>query len=83
MKRLLAILLVSTLSLAACSDGNQQTADESMLHRGIGEEPESLDIHKSRSSQAGHVQRDLGEGMVGYTPNGDVRAAAAEDWVIS
>ena len=83
MKRLFAILLVSILSLAACSDGNQQTADESMLHRGIGEEPESLDIHKSRSSQAGHVQRDLGEGMVGYTPNGDVRAAAAEDWVIS
>ena len=91
-----AILLVFILSLAACSGGTDSTgsgrpepgiSDGStagvILHRGGGEEPESLDIHKSNSTEAGHVQRDLGEGLVGYTPGGELVPAVAESWTIS
>jgi len=84
MSRLHALLLALILALTACGDGARQVADDvSLLHRGTGEEPESLDVHKSRSTEAGHVQRDLGEGLVGYTPDGELRAAAAERWTIS
>ena len=38
---------------------------ETVLHRGNGAEPESLDPHKSRSIQASDVLRDIGEGLVG------------------
>jgi oligopeptide transport system substrate-binding protein len=76
------ILLVFFLSLAACGGADSDVA-ESVLHRGGGEEPESLDIHKSNSTEAGHVQRDLGEGLVGYTPEGELVPAAAESWTIS
>ena len=82
MNRLLILLSFCLLSLAACGDAGQQ-GDESLLHRGTGEEPESLDVHKSRSTEAGHVQRDLGEGLVGYTPDGELRYAAAETWTLA
>ena len=56
---------------------------ESVLHRGNGPEPESLDPHKSRSTQAADVIRDIGEGLVGYSPEGELVAAAAERWEVS
>jgi ABC-type oligopeptide transport system substrate-binding subunit len=56
---------------------------ESVLYRGTGAEPESLDPHKSRSTQAAVVLRDIGEGLVGYSPTGELIAAAAERWEIS
>ena len=56
---------------------------ESVLHRGSGPEPESLDPHKARSTQATEVIRDIGEGLVGYSQNGELIAAAAERWEIS
>ncbi len=57
--------------------------DETVLHRGNGAEPESLDPHKSRSIQASDVLRDIGEGLVGYANAGELIAAAAERWEIS
>ena len=57
--------------------------DETVLHRGNGAEPESLDPHKSRSIQASDVLRDIGEGLVGYSNAGELIAAAAERWEIS
>ena len=83
MKRCLPVLLYCLLALGACSDRDVATAGVSVLNRGTGEEPESLDVHKSRSTEAGHVQRDLGEGLVGYTPDGELVAAAATDWTLS
>ncbi len=35
-----------------------------MLQRGIPTDPESLDQHKARSTQAPEVLRDLGEGLL-------------------
>jgi ABC-type oligopeptide transport system substrate-binding subunit len=82
MNRPLSLLLVFALALAACGGGQPEVAP-SILHRGTGEEPESLDVHKSTSTEAGHVQRDLGEGLVGYTPDGQLVPAAADHWTIS
>ncbi len=53
------------------------------LHRGIGTAPESFDYHKTRSVQASTVFRDLGEGLTGYAPAGQLVPAAAESWTVS
>lgn len=79
----ICILLASLFLLVACSGTEPAAGRESLLHRGGGEEPESLDVHKSRSTEAGHVQRDLGEGLTGYTPGGELVPAAATGWTIS
>ena len=83
MKRLWLCGLFLFASLAACGDRGATVETDQILHRGNGEEPESLDIHKSTSTEAGHVQRDFGEGLVGYTPDGELRPAAAADWTLS
>jgi oligopeptide transport system substrate-binding protein len=56
---------------------------ETVLYRGNGAEPESLDPHKSRSIQAADVLRDIGEGLAGYSADGKLVAAAAESWEMS
>ena len=58
--RAIAALLTAFL-MVACG-GEPQDAG-SLLHRGNGVEPESLDMHRSRSVEAGNVQRDIGEGL--------------------
>jgi len=65
--------------LAACS----QEPRGNVLNRSLGPEPESLDVHAARSDQAGIVLRDIGEGLTGYSADGDLVAAAAERWEIS
>lgn len=77
------MLLLAALVLGACGAADQGETAKSLLNRGTGAEPESLDPHKSRTTQAGDVQRDLGEGLTGYTPNGELIAGAAERWSIS
>jgi len=81
-QRLLPALLI-TLALCACGDSGPEPVQGSVLNWGTGEEPESLDMHKAASTSAGDVQRDLGEGLLGFTPDGALRAAAAERWTIS
>jgi oligopeptide transport system substrate-binding protein len=79
----LTALLLSALTLAGCGDSGPQSTYESVLRRGNGAEPESLDAHKVASTEAGDVMRDLGEGLLGFAPDGELRAAAAESWVVS
>jgi oligopeptide transport system substrate-binding protein len=76
-------LLVALVFLLGACDGESPAVQQSILHRGTGAEPESLDAQKARSAQAGDVQRDLGEGLTGYTANGDLVAAAAVRWELS
>ena len=76
-RRRLPILACIAILLAACG-GAGDAGGESVLHRGIGAEPGSLDIHKARTNQAGDVQRDLGEGLTGYAADGKLKLAAAE-----
>lgn len=82
MKKRFVLFVSVFLTLAACGGGNP-ASDVSVLHRGNGEEPESLDVHKSSSTEAGHVLRDLGEGLVGYSSAGELVPAAAESWSVS
>jgi oligopeptide transport system substrate-binding protein len=77
----LPVLACVTMLLAAC--GGDDSQRETVLNRGIGAEPESLDTHKSRTNQAGDVQRDLGEGLTGYAANGELQLAAAERMELS
>ena len=82
----LMALAVLALILGGCGggDGDGSTATQpSLLNRGTGAEPESLDPHKSHTVEAGDVLRDLGEGLTGYTASGQLVAAAAEDWQVS
>jgi oligopeptide transport system substrate-binding protein len=74
----LPVLACVTMLLAAC--GGDDSQRETVLNRGIGAEPESLDTHKY---QAGDVQRDLGEGLTGYAANGELQLAAAERMELS
>jgi oligopeptide transport system substrate-binding protein len=73
------------VTLAACASGCTSARDtsESLLNRSVGGEPESLDIHKSASTAAARVLRDLGEGLLGYSASGELEPAAAERWEIS
>jgi oligopeptide transport system substrate-binding protein len=68
------------LFVSACG---RQDAPGAVLNRGVGPEPESLDPHRSRTAQAHTVQRDLFEGLLGYSPDGELVAAAAERWEVS
>jgi oligopeptide transport system substrate-binding protein len=74
-------LAVACMLFVAC--GARDSGDVQTLNRGIDAEPESLDFHKARSTAAGDVQRDLGEGLTGYTPDGELVGRAAESWEIS
>ena len=55
----------------------------SVLHRGLITEPESVDPHKVRSTAAGVVLRDLGEGLLSYSPTGELVPGSADEWTIS
>ena len=78
-----ALFVAAILALSACSDKVADPQTESVLNRGNGDEPESLDVHKSASVEAGDVQRDLGEGLFGFDPKGARVAAAARRWEVS
>ncbi len=77
------LLLSAFLALAACGNSNDAGQSSSVLNRGLVTEPETLDVHKARSLQAAAVQRDIGEGLVGYSASGELAAAAAERWEVS
>ena len=78
---LASVLLLTVVFVARCQPADVDTTPT--LHRGLGAEPESLDPHRSRSTQAAEVQRDIGEGLTGYTATGELIAAAAERWDVS
>ncbi len=69
------------LMLGACSGPSPD--DGVVLQRGMPTDPESLDHHKARSTQSAEVLRDLGEGLLSYSPTGELVPAAAERWEIS
>ncbi|MDJ0905205.1 MAG: peptide ABC transporter substrate-binding protein [Woeseiaceae bacterium] len=63
--------------------GQSEQPDSSVLHRGLPADPESVDPQKARTTQAGDVLRDIGEGLLGYSPAGELVPGAAESWTIS
>jgi oligopeptide transport system substrate-binding protein len=69
--------------LAACGGPTEPAAVSNTLQRGLPADPETLDYHKARSTQAAEVLRDLGEGLAGYSAAGELIPAAAESWDIA
>jgi ABC-type oligopeptide transport system substrate-binding subunit len=55
----------------------------SVLHRGLLTDPESMDPQKARSTQAGEVLRDIGEGLLRYSATGELAPGVAESWTVS
>ena len=58
-------------------------ADEQVVFRGNGEEPETLDPHLAIGVPSSHILRDLFEGLTTESPEGDVIPGAALRWNIS
>ena len=78
-----ALIVLSSLLLVNCGGDRSAEPSAATLDRGINTDPESLDPHKMRSTQAGEVLRDIGEGLTGYSPSGELLPAAAESWTVS
>jgi oligopeptide transport system substrate-binding protein len=58
-------------------------ADQQVVFRGNGEEPETLDPHRAIGVPSSHILRDLFEGLTTESPEGDVIPGAALRWNIS
>lgn len=77
------LLVIVAAVLAGCGGADEAGHSTSVLNRAISTDPESLDVHKARSLQALDVLRDLGEGLVTHTPDGDLTPGVAESWDMS
>ncbi len=53
------------------------------LHRGVGPEPDSLDLHLAQSLSALNVLRDLHEGLLTFDADAELVPGLAESWSIS
>ncbi len=78
-------LLLAVLAFAAvsCGESGNDGPPAPTLRRGLVSDPESIDPHKARSTQAAEVLRDIGEGLVSYSATGTLVGGAAESWTIS
>ncbi len=69
------------------SDGGRPApeilAATQVLHRGNGEEPQTLDPHRAEGVPAANVLRDLFEGLTTTAPDGRIVPGAAGRWDIS
>jgi len=90
MKALRILLLIAAAAIGVAvllmfDDGERYEAVPPVptLQRGISSDPESLDPHKMRSVQAGEVMRDIGEGLVTYSADGELIPGTAESWTVS
>lgn len=58
-------------------------ADEQVLYRGNGEEPQTLDPHLAEGVPTANILRDLFEGLTTTAPDGRIVPAGAIHWDIS
>ena len=58
-------------------------AGEQVLHRGNGEEPQTLDPHLAEGVPSSHVLRDLFEGLTSEAADGSIIPGVAQRWNIS
>lgn len=77
MRKLPALLLTLCLTHAPFA------LAETVLHRGNGAEPETLDIHKSSGVTEANIERDMFEGLVTEGADGKLQPGVAEKWDIS
>jgi oligopeptide transport system substrate-binding protein len=68
---------------AASGSGRPRDFDASVLRRGNGPEPDTLDPQLARTDAAFNILRDLFEGLTAGSPDGSPVPAAAESWTVS
>ena len=56
------------------------TADPSTVRRGLGPEPDSINIHQAQGLAAVNLLRDLREGLVTFDQNGEPAPGQAASW---
>lgn len=72
---------LALLLMTGC--GPSTSIDSAVLNRASGPEPGTLDPHRARTMQEHNVLRDLFEGLLRYSADGQLIAGAAERWDIS
>lgn len=75
-----AALLAFGLAMAALPALAWATGE--VLRRGLGPEPDSLDIHQAQGLAALQVLRDINEGLVTFDAAGDLVPGAAARWSV-
>jgi oligopeptide transport system substrate-binding protein len=93
MRRTALCLLVAVLALTGCGGRESGSAGEdgaaaakgerTVLRRGNGPEPDTLDPQRARTDAAFNILRDLYEGLTAVGPDGGVVPAAATSWTVS
>ena len=77
-KKPLIILLTAALGIAA-----QAANAESVLRRGNGSEPHTIDPQTAQGVPESNILRDLFEGLIGEDASGNLVPGVAEKWEIS
>jgi oligopeptide transport system substrate-binding protein len=83
MNKIIAGLRLPALTLAGLLMTTCLASAESVLNRGNGAEPETLDPDKSTGVPESNIQYELFEGLTTYTVDGKVAPGMAEKWDIS
>jgi len=83
MKEALRKLLLPAVVAAGLMAGGFSAQAESVLHRGNGAEPETLDPAKSTGVPESNIQYELLEGLTTYSMDGDVVPGVAKSWDVS
>jgi oligopeptide transport system substrate-binding protein len=83
MNKILAGLKLPALTVAGLLMTTCLASAESVLNRGNGAEPETLDPAKSTGVTESNIQYELFEGLTTYSHNGDVAPGIAEKWDVS
>ncbi|HVO01260.1 MAG TPA: peptide ABC transporter substrate-binding protein [Candidatus Cybelea sp.] len=83
MKEALRKLLLPAVAAAVLTAGAFTAQAETVLHRGNGAEPETLDPQKSTGVPEANIQYELFEGLTTYTPDGKIVPGMAEKWEVS
>ena len=73
---------LAALTLAACGKG-EKSPNSAVLLRGNGPDPDSLDPHRARSTEAMMVLRDLFECLTRVDRNAAPAPGAAESWTVT
>jgi oligopeptide transport system substrate-binding protein len=74
MPRRILLLLLTLACHSAWAD---------VLRRGLGPEPDSLDIHQAQGLSAIHLLREVREGLVTFDAGGELAPGVAETWDVS
>lgn len=80
---LMAALVAVPFTATAKPPAGIELADEQVIHRGNGAEPQSLDPHIAEGVPSSNIQRDLFEGLISESPSAELVPGVAKSWELS